>query len=112
MSTFWGEVLRSSPVNTTGVQTPDLVGCPQNDNVLLFLEFKSARLGRRPLQMLRVAADEVVQIISLIAGDFGIDFEGPAIDAACEGFGGGDALLAEPVDYVEAAHAVVAVADD
>ena len=28
---FVVEVLRASPVNTTGVQTPDLVGCPQND---------------------------------------------------------------------------------
>jgi len=26
------EFLRASPVNTTGVQTPDLIGCPQNDN--------------------------------------------------------------------------------
>jgi hypothetical protein len=26
------EVLRASPVNTTGVQTLDLIGCPQNDN--------------------------------------------------------------------------------
>ena len=26
------EVLRASPVDTTGVQTPDLVGCPQNDH--------------------------------------------------------------------------------
>jgi len=27
------EVLRTSPVNSTGVLTPDLVGCPQNDNL-------------------------------------------------------------------------------
>ena len=28
---FAAEVLRTSPVKTTGVQTPDLIGCPQND---------------------------------------------------------------------------------
>jgi len=50
--------------------------------------------------------------LGLVARDAGIDFEGPSIDATGEGFGGGDALLAEPVDDVEAAHAVVAVADD
>jgi hypothetical protein len=27
------EVLRASPVNTTGVQTPDLVGCAQDDTM-------------------------------------------------------------------------------
>src|SRR5882672_5410959 len=32
--TVYIEVLRASPVNTTGVQKPDLVGCPQNDNLL------------------------------------------------------------------------------
>jgi hypothetical protein len=31
------EVLRASPVNGTGVRTPDLIGCPQNDNFLQFL---------------------------------------------------------------------------
>jgi len=30
--TFAVEVLRASPAKITGVQTPDLVGCPQNDN--------------------------------------------------------------------------------
>jgi len=29
--TFAVEVLRASPVKVTGVHTPDLVGCPQND---------------------------------------------------------------------------------
>src|SRR6266403_1565842 len=28
------EVLRTSPVKTTGVQTPDLAGCPQDDKRL------------------------------------------------------------------------------
>jgi hypothetical protein len=28
--TFEVEVLRASPVKSTGVQTPDLVGCPEN----------------------------------------------------------------------------------
>ena len=80
------EVLRASPVKATGVQIPDLVGCPQNDIVSLFA--------------------------GLITRDARIDFEGPAVDAAGEGFGSGDALLAEPVDYIKASHAVVAVADD
>ena len=31
------EVLRASPVNNTGVQTTDLVGCPQNDKLLFFV---------------------------------------------------------------------------
>jgi hypothetical protein len=30
--TFAIEVLRASPAKITGVQTPDLVGCPQNDD--------------------------------------------------------------------------------
>jgi hypothetical protein len=30
--TFAVDVLRASPVKTTGVPNPDLVGCPQNDN--------------------------------------------------------------------------------
>jgi hypothetical protein len=29
--TFEVEVLRASPVKTTGVPKPDLIGCPQND---------------------------------------------------------------------------------
>ena len=41
----------------------------------------------------------------------GIDFLGPAFDAAGQGFCGGDTLVAEPYGYVEAAHAVVAIAD-
>jgi len=89
-----------------------LVGCAQNDNVLLLLESKEPASEGGPLQKPRTAAYEVVQIISLITRDFGIDFKGPAVDAAGEGFGSGDALLAEPVDYIEAAHTVVAVADD
>jgi len=51
-------------------------------------------------------------IPKLVARNSGIDFHGPAIDAAGKGFGGGDALLAEPIHDVEAAHAVVAVTDD
>jgi len=31
------EVLRASLVNATGVRTPDLVGCPQNDSALFTL---------------------------------------------------------------------------
>ena len=48
----------------------------------------------------------------LVARHAGINFEGPAVDTACQGFGGGDALLTEPVDDIEAAHAVVAITDD
>src|SRR5258708_21601040 len=47
------EFLRASPVKPPESQTPDLVGCAQNDIVSLFSVAKGARLGRRPLQRLR-----------------------------------------------------------
>src|ERR1700741_3086711 len=50
---FVVEILRASPVKTTGVQTPDRIGCAQNDIVSLFSVTKGARLGRRPLQRLQ-----------------------------------------------------------
>jgi len=53
-----------------------------------------------------------VELPSSIAGNPGIDFGGPAIDASGHGFGGWHALVAEPVGHVEAAHTVVAEAND
>jgi hypothetical protein len=49
---------------------------------------------------------------SLIAGDFWVDFGGPAIYAAGHGFCVSDTLCAEPIGYVQAAHSVVAVEND
>jgi hypothetical protein len=47
-----------------------------------------------------------------VAGDFGVDLGGPAIYAACHGFGVSNALGAKPVGYILATHAVVAIEDD
>src|SRR4029077_8507304 len=47
-----------------------------------------------------------------VARNLGIDLERPAIDAASHGLGGFDALVAEPVGNIEAAHAVMTEADD
>ena len=48
----------------------------------------------------------------LVARNLGIDFEGPAIDAASHGLGGFDALMAEPVGDIKTAHAVMTETDD
>jgi hypothetical protein len=47
-----------------------------------------------------------------IPGDLGIHFKRPAVDAAGHGLGGFHTLMSEPVGNIEAAHAVVAEADD
>src|SRR5271168_648686 len=47
-----------------------------------------------------------------IAGNFWIDFHGPALDTTGEGSGILNSLEAQPRGGVETAHAVMAVADD
>jgi hypothetical protein len=48
----------------------------------------------------------------LVAGDGGVDGAGPCVDAAGEGLGVGEALVAEPKGYVEGAGSVMAHDDD
>ena len=48
----------------------------------------------------------------LVAGDGGVDGAGPGVDAAGEGLGVVEALIAEPHGYVEGTGSVVAEDDD
>ncbi len=74
-----------------------------------FRYFVGPKMARPPQ---REGSTKAAVAKSLVARNSGIDFQGPAIDASGERFRGGNALLAEPVGYVEAAHPVVAVTDD
>src|ERR1700723_179932 len=61
---------------------------------------------------LRITSVEMTLGLDLVAGDGGVDGAGPGVDAAGDGLGFVEALLAQPRGYRERAHAVVAEDDD